>query len=101
VSVLYGAELETLRSADPTLEVHYAFTRRTPAGHPRPPGRIDATFLAESGFDAALAPAVFVCGPTGFVETIADLLVAASHDPHRVKTERFGPSGGGIDERSS
>jgi ferredoxin-NADP reductase len=44
---------------------------------------------------------VFVCGPTGFVETIADLLVAAGHDPHRVKTERFGPSGGSVDDRSS
>ena len=100
-SVLYGQELETLRSADPTLEVQYAYTRRTPAGFARPPGRIDAAFLAEYGFSATLRPAVFVCGPTGFVETIADLLVAAGHNPHRVKTERFGPSGGGSDDRSS
>ena len=100
-SVLYGKELEMLRSADPMLEVHYAFTRATPAGFAWPPGRIDAAFLAEFGLSAALAPAVFVCGPTGFVETIADLLVAAGHDPQRVKTERFGPSGGSTDERSS
>jgi ferredoxin-NADP reductase len=99
-SVLYGKELDLLRS-DPMLGVHYAYTRQTPAGFARPPGRIDAVFLAEFGFSAALRPAVFVCGPTGFVETIADLLVAAGHDPHRVKTERFGPSGGSSDERSS
>jgi ferredoxin-NADP reductase len=37
---------------------------------------------------------VFVCGPTGFVETAADLLVGAGHDPRAIKTERFGPSGG-------
>jgi len=37
---------------------------------------------------------VFICGPTGFVETVADLLVGAGHDPRRVRTERFGPSGG-------
>ena len=98
-SVLYGQELDRLRS-DPLLEVHYAYTRSTPPGFARPPGRIDASFLADFGFGASLAPAVFVCGPTGFVETIADLLVAAGHDPQRVKTERFGPSGGSTDERS-
>ena len=98
-SVLYGQELDRLRS-DPLLEVHYAYTRSTPPGFARPPGRIDAPFLADFGFGASLAPAVFVCGPTGFVETIADLLVAAGHDPQRVKTERFGPSGGSTDERS-
>ena len=37
---------------------------------------------------------MFVCGPTGFVETAADLLVDAGHDPRTIKTERFGPSGG-------
>ena len=74
--------------------MQYAFTRQTPAGFSRPAGRIDAAFLDEFGYSAALRPAVFVCGPTGFVETIADLLVAAGHNAHRVKTERFGPSGG-------
>jgi ferredoxin-NADP reductase len=39
------------------------------------------------------SPACFVCGPTGFVETVADLLVAAGHDPAAVRTERFGPTG--------
>ena len=99
-AVLYGNELEMLQSADPMLEVHYAYTRATPPGFARPPGRIDASFLAEFGITAALRPAVFVCGPTGFVETIADRLVAAGHHPQRVKTERFGPSGGSTDERS-
>jgi ferredoxin-NADP reductase len=93
--VLYGHELEMLRP-DPVLQVEYAYTRQTPAGFARPPGRIDAGFLEEFGYSPALRPAVFVCGPTGFVETIADLLVAAGHNAHRVKTERFGPSGGSI-----
>jgi ferredoxin-NADP reductase len=99
-AALYGTELDLLRS-DPMLDVQYAYTRQTPAGFARPAGRIDAAFVDEFGFSAALRPAVFVCGPTGFVETIADLLVAAGHDAHRVKTERFGPSGGSSDERSS
>jgi ferredoxin-NADP reductase len=34
-----------------------------------------------------------VCGPTGFVEAVADLLVDQGHAPKRIKTERFGPSG--------
>jgi ferredoxin-NADP reductase len=35
-----------------------------------------------------------VCGPTGFVEAAADLLVDLGHDPARIRTERFGPTGG-------
>ena len=38
-------------------------------------------------------PTVYVCGPTGFVESVSDLLVGLGHDPGRIKTERFGPSG--------
>ena len=92
-AVLYGAELAALQANDASLSVQYAFTRATPAGVARPPGRIDGRFLAEFGFDATLSPSVFVCGPTGFVETVANLLVTAGHDAQRVKTERFGPSG--------
>jgi ferredoxin-NADP reductase len=92
-AVLFGAELESLQAGGPSRSVEYAYTRTTPAGSARPAGRIDAAFLASYGFAAALTPAVFVCGPTGFVETVANLLVAAGHDAQRVKTERFGPSG--------
>jgi ferredoxin-NADP reductase len=35
-----------------------------------------------------------VCGPTSFVEGVADALVRSGHDPAQVKTERFGPTGG-------
>jgi ferredoxin-NADP reductase len=92
-AVLFRAELEELQDADPAFEVRYAFTRIAPAGSARPAGRIGAGFLAEAGFDPSTAPAVFVCGPSGFVEAVANLLLAAGHDARRVKTERFGPSG--------
>jgi ferredoxin-NADP reductase len=36
----------------------------------------------------------FVCGPTRFVETAASSLVALGYEPSRVRTERFGPTGG-------
>ncbi|MFI6318852.1 ferredoxin reductase [Nonomuraea sp. NPDC050556] len=35
----------------------------------------------------------YVCGPTGFVEAAADLLTGLGHDPARIRTERFGPTG--------
>ena len=38
-------------------------------------------------------PLVYVCGPTGFVETVSQGLVHAGHDPSRIRTERFGPTG--------
>jgi ferredoxin-NADP reductase len=34
-----------------------------------------------------------VCGPTGFVEEAAHLLLSLGHSPDDIKTERFGPSG--------
>jgi ferredoxin-NADP reductase len=55
--------------------------------------RISADVIAEAVWPAAARPAVFVCGPTGFVETAANLLVAVGHDPQAIKTERFGPTG--------
>jgi ferredoxin-NADP reductase len=55
-------------------------------------GRLNASVLAATAFPAAANPAIFVCGPSGFVETASDLLVAAGHAPGTIKTERFGPT---------
>ena len=55
-------------------------------------GRIDSTFLTETAWPPAERPLVYICGPTGFVEAIADALVALGHDPSRIRTERFGPT---------
>jgi ferredoxin-NADP reductase len=49
--------------------------------------------LAADGWRARDAPAVFACGPTGFVEASASLLTRMGHDAGRIKTERFGPTG--------
>lgn len=54
--------------------------------------RLNATILADSGFPPAAHPAIFVCGPSGFVEAASALLVAAGHAPGTIKTERFGPT---------
>jgi ferredoxin-NADP reductase len=49
--------------------------------------------LAAHGFPPEDRPRIFVCGPTPFVEAIADALVALGHDSALIKTERFGPTG--------
>jgi ferredoxin-NADP reductase len=76
------------------LEVAYIYTRDAPEDCPRPPGRLSASDLTPRGGLADTDPDCYVCGPTGFVEAAADLLVARGQDPRRIKTERFGPSGG-------
>ena len=91
-ATLYRDELAGLASDG--LSLTYVYTRRTPEGWPRPPGRLDPGLLAASAFPPAESPTSYVCGPTGFVETVADLLILAGQDPRRVRTERFGPSGG-------
>ena len=93
-SILYAEELRRRARDDKGLGVTYAFTRTAPPGSGRPAGRIDASLLLAAGWPADRRPAVFVCGPTGFVEAAANLLVDTGHDPQRIKTERFGPSGG-------
>ena len=72
------------------LDVTWAYTRRAPDGWARPAGRLTRADLETRTFPANLFPAVFVCGPTGFVETVANSLVELGHDPARIKTERFG-----------
>ena len=50
--------------------------------------------LAEVGPSPAELPRAYVCGPTPFVEAVAQALVQLGHEPQSVKTERFGPTGG-------
>jgi ferredoxin-NADP reductase len=90
----YTDELRRSVRDDTGLDLSYVYTRRAPDGWRAPLGRITAETLDSHGWPPTLTPACFVCGPTGFVEAVADILVALGHDPGRVKTERFGPSGG-------
>jgi ferredoxin-NADP reductase len=62
---------------------------RTWTGHR---GRIDSAFLTETTCSPAERPLVYICGPTGFVEAVADALVTLGHDPSRIRAERFGPT---------
>jgi ferredoxin-NADP reductase len=55
-------------------------------------GRLSADVLAKTAFPPELHPAVYACGPSGFVEAASDLLVAAGFPATSIKTERFGPN---------
>ncbi|WP_072806965.1 ferredoxin reductase [Rhodococcoides yunnanense] len=87
---MFASELRALPGG---IDVSYRYTRRNPEGLSTRPGRLSAADIAAHGWPADFAPRCFVCGPTGFVEAVADALVSMGHLPHRIKTERFGPTG--------
>jgi ferredoxin-NADP reductase len=88
--VIYAGELARRVRDDPGLDVHLVYTREAPAGWPEPAKRLNVATLNTHGWPADFGPDCYVCGPTGFVEAAADILVALGHDPRRVRTERFG-----------
>jgi ferredoxin-NADP reductase len=94
--VIYRDELARLVEGDSTLEVTLTLTREPPPGWTGFRRRIDRMMLAEVAWPPAERPHVFVCGPTLLVEGVATALVGLGHDPARVKTERFGPTGGSV-----
>ena len=90
--VIFRDELERL--ADETLEITHTLTRSAPPGWKGYDRRIDEEMLGEVAFPPGERPLAFVCGPTPLVEAVATTLVGLGHEPARVKTERFGPTGG-------
>jgi len=92
--IIYRAELERLEAAGDGLVVQHTLTREKPTGWTGYTRRIDGAMVKDVAWPRVETPAVFVCGPTAFVEAAADLLVASGYDPLWVKTERFGATGG-------
>jgi len=86
----YAAELARRVRDDPGLDVQYAYTRKAPEGWPGKIGRLGVATLNTHGWPPDFGPDCFVCGPTSFVETAADILVALGHNPAKIRTERFG-----------
>jgi ferredoxin-NADP reductase len=86
--------LNELQSPDDGLETTFLYTREAPEDWPRRPGRLGPADLARAAWPPSAGATVYVCGPTGFVEYTADLLVELGHPPERIRTERFGPTGG-------
>jgi ferredoxin-NADP reductase len=89
--VIYRAELDTYHDG---ARVILTLTRTQPPGWTGYSGRVNAALLAETSWPARQDPIAFVCGPTRFVETVAETLVDLGYPAERVKTERFGGTGG-------
>jgi ferredoxin-NADP reductase len=90
--VIYRDELERLQ--DDRFSVVHTLTRSQPAGWTGYARRVDGDMLRQVAPSAAERPHIYVCGPTPFVETVAGTLVELGHEPQRIKTERFGATGG-------
>ncbi len=83
--VIYRDELEHVGA-----EVVQTLTREQPPGWQGYARRVDIDLLREVAYPPERDPRVFVCGPTNFVEAVAEGLVALGHKPGRIRTERFG-----------
>ena len=108
--LIYRAALEGLAAQTAGVELFMTLTRSHPAGWGGYSRRVDREMLQEVAWTAgwrcagrrgrperrpaaAGEPLAFVCGPTAFVETVADNLVDLGYAPERIRTERFGPTG--------
>jgi ferredoxin-NADP reductase len=89
--VIYRAELDALSDG---VEIVHTLTRAQPSNWTGYSRRVDLELLADVAWPAEDNPLAFVCGPTSFVETVADGLVELGYRSTRVKTERFGATGG-------
>ena len=89
--VIYREELQRLNGG--SLRVVHTLTATQPPGWTGYARRVDAEMLAEVGPGPAEHPRVYVCGPTPFVEAVAEALVHLGHQPQQIKTERFGSTG--------
>jgi ferredoxin-NADP reductase/DMSO/TMAO reductase YedYZ molybdopterin-dependent catalytic subunit len=93
VRLLYSArtpeDLIYRRELDP-IGVNYTLTRRWPPDWTGRTGRVTRQMLSEVAWSAGSSPLAFVCGPTPFVEAVANDLVALGYPESGVKTERFG-----------
>jgi ferredoxin-NADP reductase len=93
-AVLYHEELGRLGSTSDGLSITYTLTRVVPERWDGFARRVDAAMLEAVGPAPGAGPRVFVCGPTPFVEAVADALVGLGYPAGDVHTERFGPTGG-------
>ena len=98
--IIYRDWLDMLAAAAANVAVRYAFTRRQPAGWLGYARRVDTAMLRDcirelrelDGGEYAGHPLCYLCGPTGFVETAADALLAVGMPETVIRAERFGPT---------
>jgi ferredoxin-NADP reductase len=92
--IIYREELDRMAARNDGLRVTYTLTRRQPPGWIGGTRRIDGSMLESIGLPASARPKIFICGPTGLVESVARSLLDLGYERALIKTERFGPTGG-------
>jgi ferredoxin-NADP reductase len=90
--VIYREELLRLTGSD-HVDIRIALTREWPDDWPGHRGRVTPSAVEAASWPAEESQLAYICGPSGFVEAIAASLVQSGHDPQRIRTERFGPTG--------
>ncbi|OBJ09111.1 oxidoreductase [Mycobacterium sp. 1482292.6] len=90
--VYYAQELGELERECGWLQVALVYTRAAALQTARPPGRVGRADLAPTGWTPDRRTRVYVCGPTGFVESVSAKLIEQGYQPSAIRTERFGPS---------
>jgi ferredoxin-NADP reductase len=91
--VFYAKELGQLERDCDWLQVAVVYTRAAAQQTGRPPGRIGVGDLTVPGWTPDDGLRVYVCGPTGFEESVTTMMIGQGHSPSAIRTERFGPSG--------
>jgi ferredoxin-NADP reductase len=92
--IIYRQELEKLHGNGSGVEVIHVLTREQPQGWTGYQRRIDMPMLEEVIKPFGNRLIAYICGPTALVEAVANGLVTLGIPPGRVRTERFGPTGG-------
>ncbi len=92
--LIFHDEIGRLAERDERFQAWFTLTRQQPElwrGYRR---RIDLEMLREVAWMPEDRPLIYICGPTPFVEVASTILVDLGHQPDRIRTERFGPTGG-------
>ena len=90
--ILYREELEKMSDNDPSLHVVTTVTRGTSKDWIGNKRRIDQGMIDSALVNTGVKPeSAYVCGGSGFVESIADILLDTGLDFKQIHIERFGP----------
>ncbi len=90
--ILYREELEKMSDNDPSLHVVTTITRGTSKDWIGNTRRIDQGMIDSALVNTGVKPeSAYVCGGSGFVESIADILLDTGLDFNQIHIERFGP----------
>ncbi len=89
---IYKEELDHLAD-EPWFDLYYTFTRSQPEGWDGYARRVDREMIMELMESENLKDCIaYVCGPTAFVEFVANTLKDEGLTPAYIRTERFGPT---------